>query len=154
MILELKRLLYVVGEKKSFECSIPLEELGRLHGVGTFLTPVKAEGTVENRTGVCELAYSVTFTMGLECDRCLKEFEREYKFDFRHILVKSLNSEDENDEYVVCEDNTLDLNELAISDLLLQLPTKVLCRDDCNGLCQKCGTDLNVSECTCDGKQS
>jgi len=49
----------------------------------------------------------------------------------------------------VCENNILDMNDLAISDLLLQLPTKILCRDDCKGLCFVCGQDLNEGSCKC-----
>ena len=85
--------------------------------------------------------------MNLSCDRCLKGFNREYEYKFEHILIQGANTD--NDEYIVCKDNTLDLNELAISDLLLQLPTKILCRDDCRGLCYVCGQDLNEGECNC-----
>ena len=50
---------------------------------------------------------------------------------------------------MVCEDNVLELDELVISDLLLQLPTKILCKEDCKGLCFKCGKDLNDGDCDC-----
>ncbi|MBQ8120226.1 MAG: DUF177 domain-containing protein, partial [Ruminococcus sp.] len=40
-------------------------------------------------------------------------------------------------------------NELAVSDLLLQLPTKILCKDDCKGLCYTCGHNLYEGECGC-----
>ena len=76
-----------------------------------------------------------------------RPFSREYVYDFEHTLVRSVQSD--RDDYVVCENNTLDLDELAISDLLLQLPTKILCRDDCKGLCYVCGQDLNEGKCNC-----
>ena len=41
------------------------------------------------------------------------------------------------------------LNDIAVTDLLLQLPAKNLCREDCKGLCMVCGCDLNESECNC-----
>ena len=43
----------------------------------------------------------------------------------------------------------MDLDELVRADLLLELPTKVLCREDCKGLCPKCGKDLNFGPCDC-----
>ncbi|WP_377077376.1 YceD family protein, partial [Ruminococcus bicirculans (ex Wegman et al. 2014)] len=64
-------------------------------------------------------------------------------------LTVAYEHESDRDDYVVCENNTLDLDELAISDLLLQLPTKILCRDDCKGLCYVCGQDLNEGKCNC-----
>ena len=53
------------------------------------------------------------------------------------------------DAYLVAEHDMIDLNETAISDLLLMLPTKLLCREDCKGLCDICGCDWNTSTCDC-----
>lgn len=66
--------------------------------------------------------------------------------NFEHILVHELAGEDE-EEFIVCGDYTLDLDELVAMDILLELPTRILCREDCKGLCPKCGTNLNESTC-------
>ena len=50
-------------------------------------------------------------------------------FDFEHTVVRSLNGD--NDEYVVTESDKLDMDELALTDCLLQLPSKMLCKEDC-----------------------
>ena len=96
-----------------------------------------------------QLYYTAEFTLNAVCDRCLAECERDYKYDFEHILVRSLNTD--NDEYIVTESDSLDLDELVIMDILLQIPSKMLCKDDCKGLCPQCGTDLNYNECNCNG---
>ena len=70
---------------------------------------------------------------------------------FEHILVQKLNTD--NDDYLVCADSVLDLEELARTDILLELPTKVLCSEDCKGLCSQCGKNLNEGECSCEKKQ-
>ena len=126
MLLQLKQIFDRVGDKKEISLEIPLEELGDYSIIGTFITPISLNGQVMNRAGVVSLDYTMRFTIRHLCDRCLNEFDREYTFDISHILVKSLSSD--NDEYIVCQESKLDLNELAISDLLLQLPTKVLCK--------------------------
>ena len=82
------------------------------------------------------------------CDRCLREFERSFSAELDHILVRSLNGAD-NDEYVIVPDDMFDPDELFSSDILLYIPTKLLCSESCKGLCPVCGTDLNVSECGC-----
>lgn len=147
MKLQLKELFEILGEVKEFDFEIPVEELNE-NSSYVFETPIKVKGFVENRAGVITLRYSTGFSLLLTCDRCLKEFVREFEFSFEHTLVRKVYNEDE--DYVVCEDNTLDMNELALSDSLLQLPTKILCREDCKGLCPKCGKDLNEGDCECD----
>ena len=64
-------------------------------------------------------------------------------------LRYALNSENDDDEFIVAENYRVDIDEIALSDLLLELPTKLLCKDDCKGLCPVCGCDLNESECNC-----
>ncbi len=147
MILQLKQLFDIDGEVKNLDFSINPEDLSYLSVLKSFSSPIAIKGKVENRAGVVTLTYISKFSMNLSCDRCLKGFNREYEYKFEHILIQGANTD--NDEYIVCKDNTLDLNELAISDLLLQLPTKILCRDDCRGLCYVCGQDLNEGECNC-----
>lgn len=148
MLLRLKQLFDREGDKKDLCVDIPLEELGIYNGVGTFLTPISLRGSVVNRAGVVTLSYNSGFTIHHLCDRCLVEFDRVYSMDFEHILIRG-DSFDE-DEYVTCPDDALDLSELAISDLLLSLPTKILCKEDCMGVCPICGQNLNVVECDCE----
>ncbi len=144
MILQLKELFEIDGESRDISCEIPLSYLAEVNSYD-FSEPVKVRGRVFNRAGVVTLEYDCEFTLDQTCDRCLKEFKREYGYSFEHILVRRLNND--NDEYVVCLNNTLDLNELAVSDILLNLPTKTLCRQDCRGLCCVCGADLNEGDC-------
>ena len=64
------------------------------------------------------------------------------------ILVSSLNNE-ENDEYLLLDNYQLPLDELVEEELILNLPSKNLCRKDCRGLCPKCGRNLNEGLCGC-----
>lgn len=146
MKLQLRQLFDIVGENKEFDYSIPIEELSS-YKTFSFKTPVSINGFVKNRAGIVTTTFTVSFTLNHVCDRCLSEFEREYTYTYEHTLVQSSSSDD--NEAIVCEDNTLDLNELAISDLLLQLPSKILCKEDCKGLCFICGQNLNEATCEC-----
>ena len=67
---------------------------------------------------------------------------------YSHILVLSLNRED-NDELIVIPDGQLDLAELAGADILLELPTSMVCDEGCKGLCPECGANLNEGDCGC-----
>lgn len=146
MKINLKQIFNITGESKDIEYSIPAKELSDIHGY-SFASTVDVKGRVYNRADVVYLDYSVSFTLDLTCDRCLKEFENTYHFDFSHIVVPSVSSD--NDEYIVAEGESIELNDIAVTDLLLRLPTKILCKEDCRGLCMVCGCDLNESECNC-----
>lgn len=146
MIINLKQLFNIVGDTKEIDYRIPMDELSGISGV-QFRSPVNVRGKLCNRAGVVYLSYSVDVTLSQLCDRCLKELNTDYHFEFEHIVVSSVSND--NDEYIVADGESIDMNEIAVTDLLLQLPSKFLCREDCKGLCMVCGCDLNESECDC-----
>ncbi len=146
MNINVKQLFNIIGEKKEFECQIPLSELDFLKGF-KFAKPICLCGFLFNRAGIVTLKFTVRFTLTVVCDRCLDELDRDYSYEFEHTVVHSL--ENDNDEYIVAENDTIDIAEIALSDLLLQLPSKMLCSEDCLGLCTKCGCNLNHSQCEC-----
>lgn len=149
MVIQLKELYRLPGEKRGINCVIPEEEI-RLSNGPAFSTPISVEGEIANRAGIVTLTCSVGFSLKPLCDRCLTEFTREYSYEVSHTLVRSLNnSEDDFGDYIVTEGDELDLTELILSDILLLLPSKLLCREDCKGLCSACGADLNVTQCDC-----
>lgn len=146
MVINLKQLFNIIGERKIIDYKITLDELSEIHGC-SFASPVHVKGEIFNRAGIVNLVFSVDYTLHITCDRCLKELDRDYHYDFEHIIVTSSNRD--NDEYIVVEKESIDLNDIAVSDLLLETPAKILCKEDCKGLCMVCGCDLNESECNC-----
>ena len=60
---------------------------------------------------------------------------------------------DDDGDYIETPDYRLELDDLVLSDILLELPLKYLCSDDCKGLCERCGKNLNEGECDCKGKE-
>ncbi|MBR6102294.1 MAG: DUF177 domain-containing protein [Ruminococcus sp.] len=146
MILEMKQLFDIPGERKEFFFEITPEELKERVFSYSFASPLAVKGEAFNRAGVVYVEFSCRFVLSHICDRCLAEFEREYRYEFSHICVRDSST---NDELIVVSDNALDLNELAVSDSLLELPTKILCREDCKGMCFVCGQNLNEGECSC-----
>ena len=117
-----------------------------------FCTPVKASGTVRREAGAVLLEMEALFRLRMPCDRCAEEFERDYRYSFRHRLARSLEEKD-NDEYLTLDGYDLDVDELLRADILLELPTKYLCRPDCRGLCPVCGKNLNEGSCGCEKRQ-
>ncbi|MBR2742611.1 MAG: DUF177 domain-containing protein [Clostridia bacterium] len=87
-----------------------------------------------------------------ECARCLREVRGAVSFDFESMVKVDDEGEFllDADAVVIDSSNRLDVDELVSGLLVMQLPMKVLCREDCKGLCPKCGADLNEGECACD----
>ena len=149
MKIDLRQLFDIVGAKESFDLSLDFSN-EEYNGEYPFKSPVEVTGQIENKAQVVRLVFSVKFALNLHCDRCMGEIERNYEFSSQHILVKELNTD--NDEYVVCKDSQLGIDELVRTNLFLELPNKVLCKEDCKGLCNQCGKNLNFSDCQCEKK--
>lgn len=151
MKVDLSRLFDNVGETQDFSGVLDLSDVKRW-GSGLFSGPVKVSGMAQNRSGIVSVRYTVDFVLDAPCDRCLTPLGRPMHLEFAHDLVLSLNRED-NDEFIVIPDGRLDLAELATSDILLELPTAMVCADGCKGLCPVCGANLNEGDCGCDRSQ-
>jgi uncharacterized protein len=100
---------------------------------------------------------TVSFTARLVCARCLRPFDQQLSETLR-VLVKrkslagagTLSQEEEDDPNMIYHDGEEFNLTTPVRDLvLLTLPLKPLCREDCKGLCPHCGADLNREECTC-----
>lgn len=147
MVLDLRRIFEIPGEKQEFDYEIPVSVADDYKNIDLSL-PISVKGVIKNKSGVISLDYKADYRLRHKCDRCLIEFERYYAVSCDAVVVKSLSSED-NDDYIVVGGNELDLDEHIISDLILHFPSKVLCKEDCKGLCQFCGADLNETICSC-----
>ncbi len=145
MKFDLKQVFNIVGDSKDLDHQITADQLSDIRGLD-LTTPISIKGRVYNRAGVVYLEYTASFTLDHTCDRCLKDFQREYQLSFDHIVVPSLSGD--NDDYIVADGECIEMNDIAVTDILLQLPVKILCKEDCKGLCMVCGCDLN--QCTCE----
>ncbi len=96
-----------------------------------------------------ELVFTVSAPFETHCARCACDVRRDYAVSRTYGIARKLES-DADDLIEVPQGSLLDVSELAESAFFLELPTKVLCRDDCRGLCFRCGADLNRGECGCD----
>ncbi|MGI6264288.1 MAG: YceD family protein [Acutalibacteraceae bacterium] len=119
-----------------------------VQGQTPFAQPVRVSGTVEYVDGVVTLRADVRYRFDGVCDQCAEPFSREVTLPVSHILVTSLNDES-NEDFVLLKDFQLELDDLITADLLLSLPMKFLCRQDCRGICPQCGRNLNEGDCGC-----
>ena len=88
--------------------------------------------------------------LGMQCSRCLKDVEQKIEFSFSVDVVSPEVPLEEADDQTFMEGYQLNVESLFSNEILMSLPTKVLCRPDCKGICRVCGKDLNLGECGCD----
>ena len=127
-----------------------------LFGVG-FLSPMKISGDITNTAGYMRMQLQASVDYTAECARCLAPVSGQFVFDLEKTvsprnLLSNLD-EEKLDDYAIVEDGFLDMDEMVLLQLEMEFPSRFLCKDDCLGLCQRCGKNLNEGECDCPKKE-
>lgn len=115
------------------------------HPIATFLSIYK--GTHE-----ITINGKLDTDLELECDRCLTDYRLRIQVDFQTILSQRQKSTVAIDENIIPITPTtfeVDLTPFARDALLLAIPMKKLCAENCRGICAGCGADLNHAKCQC-----
>jgi uncharacterized protein len=97
----------------------------------------------------------------VECDRCLKLIELPVNADFELEYITGSEYEtsavaeltEAEMSVAVFDGEALDVDEIVKEQILLAVPTRMLCREDCKGICPQCGVDKNTGECNCETKE-
>ncbi len=149
MLLGLSKIIEVSGASVPFSTSVDLSDL--CYGVSYPVSePVLAEGAVRNTAGVLVMTGSIRTTIHGTCDRCAEDFDREINFPIDVVLVTELANEENEDEWVFpLEGDSADLDDIVRTVFVLNLDSKLLCKEDCRGLCHRCGRNLNDGPCNC-----
>ena len=149
MLLGLSKIIDCPGASIPFSVSVDLSDL--CYGVSYPVTePVMASGTVRNTAGVLMMKGDLTTTIHGTCDRCASPFDREIHFPINVVLVTELADEENEDEWVFpLEGDSADLDDIVRTVFVLNLDSKLLCKEDCKGLCHRCGKKLNDGPCNC-----
>ena len=96
--------------------------------------------------GKCKLV------LELPCDRCLELVRTEMHLEFtKNVdLDESSDEKDELDEKNYIDGYNLDVDKLLYNEMLIGWPMKILCSEDCKGICNVCGQNLNKGTCDCE----
>ena len=111
----------------------------------TVNTPIKVKALITNTGDNLEIIGHIQADMILKCSRCLKDFNYVFNTDFEEEISNKVDAED----VIHFEGDTVDLTDIVVNNLLLALPMKFLCSEECKGLCPRCGRDINSSKCDC-----
>lgn len=120
----------------------------------------RAELTLERWPKRVDVEGTLTAEVGQTCVRCLNGYRQPLQRGMFQILMREPMATPEGDEEIELQDedldrseivdDTVDLETLLREEIHLALPLKPLCREDCQGICQGCGAELNDEACTCE----
>ena len=150
MLLGLSKIMQKPDSVLPFHTALDLHDL-QFGGSFPVQEPVSAEGTVRNTAGVLVLEAVIATNLHAVCDRCAAPFERRVSWPVHAVLTRSLEREDEADEwtFLLQEGDKADLDEILTTAFVLNMDSKLLCRPDCKGICPRCGKNLNEGACSC-----
>ncbi len=149
MLLGLAKIIDCPGTSVEFSVSVDLSDLlyGNSYPVSE---PVQAEGSVRNTAGVLVMKGLAKTCIHGVCDRCASDFDRLVEIPIDVVLVEELSNEDSEDEWVFpLEGESADLEEIVRTVFVLNMDSKLLCKEDCKGICFRCGKNLNNGPCSC-----
>ena len=149
MLLGLSKIIDCPGASVPFSTSVDLSDL-RYGICNPVSEPVLAQGVIRNTAGVLVMTGQIQTTIHGICDRCATPFDREILFPIDVVLVTELADEANEDEWVFpLEGDSADLDDIVRTVFVLNLDSKLLCKEDCKGLCHRCGKNLNDGPCNC-----
>lgn len=143
--------------KGEFAFEIPADEVGLDHDVVRLLSPVKLNCRVLTDSERVTAEGEISAITEIDCSRCLEPVQTTHSIDFRSAFVTLERFEDAKEFEITGDDFSVDVfdgisidpAEIVREQILLTLPEQTFCREDCKGLCPKCGENRNLVDCNC-----
>lgn len=137
---------------------IPLSELGFDPSEIQILTQIQIDLTAERQAIEVRIRGQLTTEVGLPCSRCLEpvripvdtRFDQFYESNAEHLLHGEIALHEIDTEIGFYSGDFIEVNDIAREQILLSLPMKPICREDCKGLCPNCGKNRNLKDCNCE----
>lgn len=154
MLINLSELFSRDGKEKTYTLDIEMNEFEAPDGVYEIVSKEPVELRIRN-LGDRKLFMEgkARLSLSIPCGRCLEPVICPFKLDIDQELDMNQTEEDRVeglDEQPYISGYNLDVDQLLSNELLLNLPMKVLCSEDCQGICNRCGANLNHGTCSCD----
>ena len=141
---------------KTIERDVPVEMTAFEASYGSFPIIEKQDAhIVVKHVKQRELMITGEASMVLEipCDRCLEPVKVPFELQFtKNVDLQETDDEqvDELDEKNYIDGYNLDVDKLLYNEILIGWPMKILCSEDCKGICNTCGQNLNKGTCNCE----
>lgn len=145
-----------IGSFLNFSWDIPISQFPDALSLGQNLSSVTVTGKVIKTDSGFYVSGEAGMSLDLTCSRCLEDYRHELNFDFSSEFIPQSTKTKSEDSEEYFEDDTptyrgdlLDLQELLQESLLVSIPMKTVCNENCKGICPDCGQALNETTCQC-----
>ena len=154
MVLDISPLLRGEVNRIDFDYMLTPETLDGVQ----FASDARVTGYITDNAGYMRLCLKAELAYHGECARCLAPVDGVFSLDFERTVaaentLTEQQLEDLADEYVVPDGGELDVDEPLREELLLGFPMRLLCSEDCRGLCPKCGKPKREGDCGCETRE-
>lgn len=150
MKLNVSKIIEMPSGNLPFEFDLDLSDLD-FPQVDSINKPFTVSGRVRNVAGALELDGAMDIDITCICDRCLRQYEVKKTLSVTAYLADELQDEENPDIFLINGDD-VDLDEVFTTAFVLSMDSKFVCKEDCEGLCPRCGTNLNNGFCSCGGE--
>lgn len=115
------------------------------------LSPLEFAGQIENLGDRLNVMGEVHTTVEFLCNRCMEAMSLEVNAPFSEFFSnhKAVVEGEQEEEIFLFEGDQIDIDSHITRAILLELPMKALCKEECKGLCPECGINLNFEKCRC-----
>ena len=148
MVINFSDLLSKKNRKKQISLSFELEPFEFEGEEIRAIEKVDVEGVAISENDVIVIEASIKTKLKLNCSRCLDTFIYPIDIDIEERFTNNDRNKSEDVIYVKGDD--IDVTEIVENAIISSLPIKRLCKEDCKGLCQACGANLNNETCECE----
>lgn len=154
MLINLSELFSVEGKVKKYTCDLDFCQFQGPDGTYEIVEKHPVALAVTNQGNKAfAVKGSAQLTLEMPCGRCLEPVRVPFSLVIDEEIDMKLTDQERmealNEQFYVKGYN-LDVDQLVGNELMLNLPMKVLCAEDCKGICNRCGTNLNRGTCDCD----
>jgi len=104
-------------------------------------------GMISSDSDILILNAEIKVNLEMICSRCLDTFIYPIDIDIEERFTT--NSKSLEDEAIIVFDDVLDITQIVETSIISTLPIKRVCKENCKGLCQECGCNLNSNTCSC-----
>ncbi len=154
MLINLSDVLTLEGKTAEYTVPIELESFSSKLGDFAVTSKTPIAFTFANiGTGKAKMDAKAKISFAAECDRCLTQTSVDLELSIERVVISpdvETEDEEESDSRQFMEDFQLDTEALVYQEILENWPMKILCREDCKGVCPVCGQNRNIRECGCD----
>lgn len=151
MIIDLSSILKDIGGVINVCDTLALDNTEFLGEEFVFPNGLLIDGKITNNTKSLHFQAKISGKMLVRCARCMEEIEKDISFEISELLIRDKEAEhiSDDDDTIVFSGEKIEIDEIVVNNFLLNASGKYLCSDDCKGLCQKCGKNLNHGDCNC-----